>query len=392
MEMKKILIGIVVFLFLQFSASFLPTITSTYADPYDCLHYGTKQCITLKVSAACSSGKPLVTLTWNNPHNDSTFNIVYYHDGHWYMKPIWSKVLTTTIPPYGKYQDGGTTIDPGFLATGGGFGAKITGGVLASIGGSGITTGYSTPDTTVTMPNCTIAPPTNTSVPAAPTNTPIPSPISTPTTQIKVVLGLPGIGYSGGVPQHTTRPVTVELYSPTVASPGGPGTTPIQTATGTVLYDNGSDNNAGYFVTNSPVSFTNLPSGDYQILVKVPQYLYKLAINAQNTDNNHVFTLNGNTTTVLDPVVLPSGDVAVTSGQLNHLNILDYNILLSCYGDKGSTSSCAVRTAGSGGTNLADLNDDGSIGIVDLNIWLRSLKDLQTSNAPGCDTGDCQGD
>lgn len=238
-------------------------------------------------------------------------------------------------------------------------------------------------------------PPTNTPIP---TNTPVPvvngptpTPTAAPSTNLTVVLGLPGIGYDGNVPQHASRNITIELYAPAVQNPGGPGTTPVKTATGIVQYDSGSDNNAGYFVSNIPITFNNLVSGNYQILVKLPQYLYKLAKNPQNTDNPTVFTLNTNTTTVLSPLILSSGDVAVTGGQVNHMNINDYNILLSCYGDK-ATSSCPVKTAGAGGTNLADLNDDGNVDIVDLNIWLRSLHLLQKANTLGCDVGDCQGD
>ena len=222
-------------------------------------------------------------------------------------------------------------------------------------------------------------------------STPTP-PSGSGSTSIKVIVGLPGIGSSGNPPQHTTRPVTVELYAPSVTNPGGPGTSPIKTATGTLTYDNGSDNNAGYFVSNTPIGFSGLASGNYQILVKVPQMLYTLAVNAANTDTPHVFTLNANTTTTLDPLVLTSGDVAITSGQLNHLNISDYNLLLSCYGSKAGSSSCPVNGQGPNGINLADLNDDGQVTIVDLNIWLRSLLLLQTNNAQGCSTGDCQGD
>lgn len=209
---------------------------------------------------------------------------------------------------------------------------------------------------------------------------------------LHLVVGMPGLGPNGGNPAHTTRPVTVELYDATVKDPGASGTTPVKKATAVLKFDNGSDNNAGYFVSNNPVSFQNVPSGNYQILVKVPQALFVLAVNPLNSSNNHVFALTTDSTFNVPPVILYTGDIATENGGLNHLNINDYNTLISCFGDKADTSSCPVKTAGPGGTNLADLNDDGKVDGIDLNIFLRSFEALQSINAPGCEQFDCQGD
>lgn len=310
-----------------------------------------------------------ITIHWNKISGATQYNVVYWHDNHIYQKKTSSTSLT--IPPGGTDVSNGAT-DPG-IKNGESGGAKVT-------VWSPSFSNYGAPAKSFKA-SC-----------QAPSSAPSPSvPPSSDETKISLVLGLPGVGFDGSAPQHTTRPVTVELYAPNVQSPGGAGTSPIKTATGTVTYDNRTDNNSGYFVSNTPISFSNLSSGKYQILVKMPRYLYKLAINpaSTSTQDQYIFTLNANTTNDIAPLILSAGDVAVTSGQLNHLNIFDYNVFLSCI---GGNSSCPVATAGPDGTNLTDLNDDGKVDIIDMNIWLRSLNALNTANALGCDSADCQGD
>lgn len=377
--MKKIIVGIFTFVFLLLSASFFRT--TTYADPYDCLHFGTQQCIALHASATCSSGKPVVSLSWNNPHNDSSFTIVYSHDGHWYIKLIQTKVLSTTIPPYGGYQDGGSAGDPGFKATGGSFGAKITGGIPGFYGGSGITTGYSTPDATTTMPNCTI--PTPTPTPKSPTPTPTngptptpgaptPTPTGAPATRINIALQLPGIGIGGNLsPKHNTRTLHVSLYAATV-DPTQPNVKPVfDSKTQTLTYNSGT----GYF-TNSGINLGNLATGDYQLLVKVPGYLRKQF--TEPNSSTKTIHITGQTTTLVPSIKLIAGDVGPL---FNVMDAADFYGIVGCYKDKANASTCAV------GSQIADINDDGTVDGIDLNYWLLGFQSLVTNNDPS-GTGD----
>lgn len=49
----------------------------------------------------------------------------------------------------------------------------------------------------------------------------------------------------------------------------------------------------------------------------------------------------------------------------NQLDIQDYNILLSCFDSKFNTSTCISKEA--------DLDDDGTVGGADYNLFLREL-------------------
>lgn len=216
---------------------------------------------------------------------------------------------------------------------------------------------------------------------------------SSGTASITLVVGLPGIGFNGPVgvlPKHLTRNVTIELYDATVTNPSGPGTHALATAQGSISFDSKNDNNAGYFVSTQPIAIplptTPAANNQYEILVKIPQDAFQLAT---NTDGTHVFTLTTGGSVTTKPFVMTAGDVAITNGGTNHINLDDYTVMLGCY---GGNTSCLVKGSSATDINLADLNDDGAVDIVDLNIWLRSLNQLQLAQAPGCSTGDCQGD
>lgn len=69
------------------------------------------------------------------------------------------------------------------------------------------------------------------------------------------------------------------------------------------------------------------------------------------------------------PSTSPSPTTTQKLGDINgdgKVDIVDYQLLIACYGDKFSTDSC---TAGS----AADLNEDGAVDGVDYNIFLRAM-------------------
>jgi len=355
------------------------------ADPYDCLHYGTKQCIALKVSAICSSGKPLVTLTWNNPHNDSSFNIVYSHGGHWYMKPILSKVLSTTIPPYGKYQDGGTGSDPGFPATGGSFGAKITGGVPGNLGGSGITTGYSTPSITTTMPNCTITPTSNPTSGITPTSPPNVTPTSPPLPPTKgaLTIQVEGIGLSENPnPLHPNRQIVLYFY-PTTDT--GFSHSP-QVFTGNVSF-----NQVNGFFSNASFPLTGLTAGQYLVLARTQQGSLVSQVGTGDGTGPITIVNTGGANLLVDTQdasdtnaativpILHMGDFIRGCGNpsscdFNYVYTLDWSALVDCFGDKRPSVACVAHgTFPNTQDSLADINDDGIVDGVDYTILMKNF-------------------
>lgn len=223
----------------------------------------------------------------------------------------------------------------------------------------------------------------------SPSPSPSPSPSSGPV-RITLIIGLPGIGYNGqlGVlPKHLSRSITVVLYDAQTKNPSGPGTQALATAKGIVWYDSSSDTNSGYFVSKVPVSIT-LPTTPpannvYEVLVQMPQYLYKLAV---NTDETTTFTLQPADNFTINPLILIPGAVNTANGQTNHINAAGFTTIISCI---QNAASCPKTTDG---IPYADLNDNGAIDIIDLNLWLRSLSQLQQAHAPGCSVADCQGD
>jgi hypothetical protein len=72
-------------------------------------------------------------------------------------------------------------------------------------------------------------------------------------------------------------------------------------------------------------------------------------------------------TNTLPQVLLVSGDI----NNDNKLDILDYNILVSCFGNKSTTDSCGGKQVD------ADLNDDGVVDGVDYNLFIGPLKKAQ---------------
>lgn len=94
-----------------------------------------------------------------------------------------------------------------------------------------------------------------------------------------------------------------------------------------------------------------LPSGSYTIKLRMDNTLFKTVPGIQNL-------VSGRVTVASNVATLVSGDL----DQNNILDLFDYNIFLSCFGDK----QCAQKSR-------ADLNDDGKVEEVDLNILQRSF-------------------
>lgn len=200
----------------------------------------------------------------------------------------------------------------------------------------------------------------DTSSNSTPTNTPTPTPVggggtSGGGTTLSLTLCPHQIGNCGDnvkqgnggnmSPKHTSRAVTISVLNES--------NQPVGTAQGNVSYVSASQNFQGNITLN------NVTSGSYLLNVKMDGYLgQKIA---------GITSITSGQTVTLPNTYLVAGDV----NNDNQLDILDYNLLISCFGSKQSSASCtAAPTSTSEG---ADLNDDGVINGTDYNLFLREL-------------------
>ena len=194
--------------------------------------------------------------------------------------------------------------------------------------------------------NCgTLSPtPTPTINPStSPTLTPTPTPVST---KLSLIVGLDGIGKAGDnvsrtstgnlTPLHPTRTVTLTLFDV--------NNNQLPQITGQVTYDAVSGLFTGTIALPSTVV-----SGVYTLKVSTPSFLQK-AIPG-------ILSLTSGQTTSVPTFDLVAGDI----NSDNQISLLDYNQLLTCFGSIQSTCT------------PADLDDDGTVGGSDYNLFLREL-------------------
>ncbi|MCL5439277.1 MAG: hypothetical protein M1268_04850 [Patescibacteria group bacterium] len=185
----------------------------------------------------------------------------------------------------------------------------------------------------------------------APTNTPIPG-----GTQLALNLILDGIFYDCNVnspcitgapkpPLHPTRDVTVDIFADNSA------TQPILEKTGPVTYNAGD----GHYKGN--VELGDIATGDYIVKAKTSEHLRRTIEGIQ-----HVVKGTTNNT---PETVLIAGDI----DNNNALDILDYNLLISCLEDQNGNTPAACGA----NKDKTDLNDNGKVDIDDYNLFIRSL-------------------
>jgi hypothetical protein len=266
--------------------------------------------------------------------------------------------------------------------------------------------------TAIPLPTTTPVP-TNTPVPQArptatptlaPTNTPIPTPtkavivptiapISTPTPivalptalailptptlstiaqpigpGISYAFTLPGIGPNGANehPVNPNRQITVYLYAPSV-NPDDPNSKPSYTATTQAVYNGMSETpNYGSFVLQNADLGSTVPAGNYEIAFKTDQAL-RTVIKEVNSSKGVIIHLEPGkvTTAATQAINALSGDL---NGD-NAIDIIDYNILVDCFGVKATQSTCKSSHA-------ADINDDNVVDGIDYILMLKSIQVL----------------
>ena len=154
-------------------------------------------------------------------------------------------------------------------------------------------------------------------------------------TTIQLVLGLDGIGSTGDTqnanpiansnpifrsnpnPIHKTRTIEVDATNSSGSI--------IASGSGSVTYDPTSGKFAG------PVPISGLAAGTYNILVKSPGYLRRKLATSTPTTPGGSYNVSGN---------LIAGDI---NGD-NHIDLLDFNILISCAVFSTNTATCNLNT------------------------------------------------
>ncbi|HEV2340103.1 MAG TPA: cellulase family glycosylhydrolase [Patescibacteria group bacterium] len=149
-------------------------------------------------------------------------------------------------------------------------------------------------------------------------------------------------------PQHSQRNVTLTVYDTNNKA--------IAKQQGYVFYDKNAQNFQGSILA------PHLPSGQYYVTVKMDGFLSK--------------QLPGTVSLTLgQQITLP--EVALVAGDINNddqIDILDYNILISCYGSAVNTSSCPATFRPSTLSPRVDINDDnGQVDGGDYNEFLREV-------------------
>jgi len=127
----------------------------------------------------------------------------------------------------------------------------------------------------------------------------------------------------------------------------------VATRSSTLIYASSSGNFKGYVDMG-----TNIPLGDYTIKVKSDQYLRNAFPGIQKIPPQ-------------SPIQMP--DITLITGDVlsdNKLNILDYNILFGCF----KTDLFPIpRSCTSNQSISADLTDEGSVNMYDINLFIREL-------------------
>ncbi len=142
------------------------------------------------------------------------------------------------------------------------------------------------------------------------------------------------------IPIHTTRTVTLTILNGS--------SQPVGTTQGSIIYNPSAKNFQGTVVAK------NLPPGNYLLTTTLPGFL---------SQKFPGFTTVTSAQTISLPVI------SLITGNTNNdgqLDILDYNLITSCFGSKSSSSSCTNKLA-------ADINDDGKVDAIDYNLFLREL-------------------
>lgn len=202
-------------------------------------------------------------------------------------------------------------------------------------------------------PSISIVTPTLTPTPS---NTSIPSPTriptlttTTPSNQavLSVSLALPGIGKKQANNDDNPNPITPNR----IAFVNIHNTNNLKVKN--VLIPVSFDDNTFSFNGQLPIG-NDIPTGNYTVESRLDGTLYKKYPDSIHIENGTISTL--------PMLTLVSGDI----DQNNSLDITDYNMLIACYKKQPACKLDVFKS-------LSDLNSNGAVDIVDIQILLRGF-------------------
>ena len=228
------------------------------------------------------------------------------------------------------------------------------------------------PNTTQTITPTPIHKPTLTPTPTPKpiiTQNPTNSPTPPPGTSLKVIIGIDGIGVTKRIPlggnknpKHTTRDLNVSIY---------------KAADNTRIYSSKQKFSYNSALKKFDSTFSlpnNFPSSTYNVYIDGEEYLLARYPGS--------VTINKGSQTRLDSAnfTLITGDINKTEKSINKLNILDYNILLSCSIFSSNKTLCNTKA---NYRENSDLNDDGKVNENDFTLFLKELANQEGEILPG---------
>lgn len=113
-------------------------------------------------------------------------------------------------------------------------------------------------------------------------------------------------------------------------------------------------------------------AGSFKKQIHFPETLESgnYAIQTKNTLRKFIGFIDPSQDIVIPQVILALGDVNID----NSIDIVDFNIIRDCFGDKINSDACKAHTLEHElDPDSADFDDDGEVTGIDYNIFLRSL-------------------
>jgi hypothetical protein len=207
------------------------------------------------------------------------------------------------------------------------------------------------------------------------TNPPVTNPPENVVSNVNTALSvkLQGIGANAN-PQNKIRTAVLKIFKN-----DGTLDNADYVAQDEVVYDSTSGN-----YSNSQFSLGRVPVGDYQMVIQMQKYLDKQLL---STQGDKVIKISGSSVGIAS-VELRVGDIAPDFRGDNSVNIIDYNALIGCL-PGAPPGSCLNR-------DYADLNDDGKVDQIDLDLLLSNFgqngfsfqtDEFKCEPDPACNTG-----
>jgi hypothetical protein len=206
------------------------------------------------------------------------------------------------------------------------------------------------------------------------------TPEPTPTGQVvSLNFSINGIGPTGNSePQTKTRGIELLFYDSQINAYDRSVKPLFSFSAGTEFDANPDSASYGKFINEKIDLSDKVPSGNYQIVLKVDKLLPRLVGKGESGVGGEVFEIgefSSDKIVITEENLLPGDIYPVPAGD-SVLDAFDYNLLAACFGISDSaSSSCADKKS-------ADLDDNGILDGVDYNLMVSSVMELARLGFP----------